>query len=138
MAKIKERFNSYHPLLNKVLIWKERIAIMKNPVQHQVEAFNNRDIDAFLKAFATDVRAENGRGEEMMSGREEFRAFYENLFGDSPSLHCEIINRTKVGNWIIDEEKLQGLNADGLPEEAHAVVAYTVNDGEITFVRIFS
>jgi hypothetical protein len=49
-----------------------------------------------------------------------------------------MINRTKVGDWIIDEEKLQGLNADGFPEEVHAVVAYTVKDGEITFVRMFS
>lgn len=111
---------------------------MDNPVQHQVKAFNNRNIDAFLKAFASDVKAENGSGEEMMSGLDEFRAFYENLFNNSPDLHCDIINRTKVGDWVIDEEKLEGLNAEGFPEEAHAVVAYTINNGQITFVRMFS
>lgn len=111
---------------------------MKDPVQHQLTAFNNRDIDAFLKAFASDVKVESGDGEEMMDGLDEFRAFYENLFNNSPDLHCRIINRTTVGNWVIDEEKLKGLNAEGFPEEAHAVVAYSIKNGQITFVRMFS
>ena len=111
---------------------------MTNPVQHQVEAFNNRNIDAFLEAYATETRVENGKGEEMISGKEELRAFYSNVFQNSPNLHCEIVNRTKVGNWVIDEEQLEGLNAEGFPEEAHAVVSYEVSDGKIRFVRMFS
>ncbi|WP_185958448.1 hypothetical protein [Fodinibius sediminis] len=43
-----------------------------------------------------------------------------------------------VGDWVIDEEKLEGLHAQGFPEEAHAVVAYSVSNGQITFVRMFS
>lgn len=111
---------------------------MENPVQHQIKAFNNRNLDTFLEAFATDIRVENGSGEEMINGYKEFRAFYKNLFENSPNLHCNIINRTKVGDWIIDEEKLKGLNANGFPEEAHAVVAYIVSNGQITFARMFS
>lgn len=111
---------------------------MENPVQHQVKAFNNRNIDAFMEAYATDITVESGSGEEMMSGCNEFRTFYENLFENSPDLQCDIINRTKVGDWVIDEENLKGLNAEGFPEEAHAVVAYTVKNGQITFVRMFS
>jgi hypothetical protein len=43
-----------------------------------------------------------------------------------------------VGDWVIDEEQIQGLKADGFPEEAHAVVSYKVSDGLITFVRMYS
>lgn len=111
---------------------------MDNPVQHQLKAFNNRDIEAFMDAFGPNVTVENGHGEEMMSGRNEFRGFYEQLFENSPNLHCEIINRTKVGDWIIDEERIQGLKAEGFPEEAHAVVTYKVDNGEITFVRMYT
>lgn len=111
---------------------------MENPVQHQLEAFNNKDIDAFMEAFSGDAKVENGSGEEIMRGSEEMRVFYRNVFKNSPNLHCDIVNRITVGDWIIDEEKLNGLNANGFPEEVHAVVAYEVNNGQITFVRMFS
>lgn len=111
---------------------------MKDPVQHQLEAFNSRDIDDFMEAYAPDTTVENGDGEKMMSGSKEMRAFYSNVFKNSPKLHCDIVNRTSVGNWVIDEEKIQGLKTEGFPEEAHAVVAYKVSDGQITFVRMFS
>jgi len=115
----------------------ERV-IMEDPVQHQLKAFNNRDVEAFMEAYSPEITVEDGSGEKMMSGSEEIRAFYTELFNNSPDLHCEVMNRTSVGDWIIDEEKLQGLNAEGFPEEAHAVVAYTVSNGQITFVRMFS
>ncbi|SMO84499.1 hypothetical protein SAMN06265218_11716 [Fodinibius sediminis] len=60
------------------------------------------------------------------------------MFDNSPELHCDILNRMSVGDWVIDEEKLEGLHAQGFPEEAHAVVAYSVSNGQITFVRMFS
>lgn len=110
---------------------------MTNPVQHQVDAYNDRDLDTFMEAYAPDIRVENGTGATMMEGAEELRAFYGTLFENSPDLHCEVVDRTQVGDWTIDEEQIQGLNAEGLPEEAHAVAAYKVNGGEITFVRMF-
>ncbi|SMO84494.1 nuclear transport factor 2 family protein [Fodinibius sediminis] len=48
---------------------------MENPVEHQVKAFNNRNLDAFMEAFAADINVENGSGEELLSGQQEFRAF---------------------------------------------------------------
>ena len=111
---------------------------MENPVQHQVKAFNKRNLNSFMEAFSEDIEAEDGNGESMMKGTEEFRSFYKNLFQNSPDLHCDIVNRTKVGNWVIDEEKLEGMNMEGFPKEAHAVVAYKLEDGEIKFVRMFS
>lgn len=102
---------------------------MKDPVQYQFEAFNSRDIDAFMEALAPNTTVENGDGEKMMSGSEEIRTFYSSVFKNSPNLHCEIVNRTSVGDWVIDEERIHGLKAKGFPEEAHAVVAYKVSDG---------
>jgi len=111
---------------------------MKDPVQHQLKAFNNRDIDAFMEAFATDTLVENGDGEKMMGGHDEIRAFYREVFENSPDLHCHLVNRTSVGDWVLDEEKIKGLRADGFPEKAHAMVAYKVSDGKITFARMYS
>lgn len=110
---------------------------MIDPVDHQLHAYNSRNLGAFMEAYALEIHVENGKGETLIGGAEEMRAFYGNLFENSPGLHCEVVGRTSVGDWVIDEEKIQGLNAEGFPEEARAVVAYEVNDGKITFVRMF-
>lgn len=110
---------------------------MIDPVQHQLEAYNARDVDAFLEAYSPDVRIEDGSGEEILSGLEEMRIFYESLFENSPELRCEVGNRLSVGNWVIDEEEVSGLQAEGFPEEVYAAIAYRVNDGTINFVRMF-
>jgi hypothetical protein len=111
---------------------------MTDPVQHQFEAFNNRDLDAFMEAYASNTQVEDGTGEKLMSGTEEMRAFYGNVFENSPDLHCELVNRTTVGDWVFDEEQFEGLNAEGFPEEARAVAAYQVRDGQITLVRMYT
>ena len=110
---------------------------MNDPVQHQLEAYNARDVEAFLEAYSADVRVETGSGKEILGGWDEMRGFYEGLFENSPDLHCEVVNRVSVGSWVIDEEEVSGLQADGFPEELRAVVAYRVNDGKIGLVRMF-
>jgi hypothetical protein len=122
-----------HDTLNK-----HRSIPMTDPVQHQFEAFNNRDLDAFMEAYASNTQVEDGTGEKLMSGTEEMRAFYGNVFENSPDLHCELVNRTTVGDWVFDEEQFEGLNAEGFPEEARAVAAYQVRDGQITLVRMYT
>lgn len=109
---------------------------MEDPVEHQLQAFNARDLDAFLEAYGPDVRVENGEGEDLMRGIEELRAFYGDVFRNSPDLHCDVVNRISVGDWVIDEEEVEGLQAEGFPEEAHAAVEYRISNGRITFVRM--
>ncbi len=70
---------------------------MTNPVQHQLEAFNRRDFDAFMDAYAPDTRVEDGAGTELMSCAEELHAFYGSVFDNSPDLHCELVGRTRRG-----------------------------------------
>lgn len=108
-----------------------------DPVQHQLDAYNARDLEAFMEAYTPDVRVEDGEGNELMDGAEAMRAFYGDLFEKSSDLHCEVVDRTRVGNWVIDEEQVEGIVADGFPEKAHAVVAYRVSDGRVDFVRMF-
>lgn len=109
---------------------------MTDPVQQQLEAFNERNLEDFLEAYASDTLIEDGSGEEIMRGKDQVRAFYSEVFNNSPDLHCDVVNRISVGDWVIDEEKIEGLHAEGFPEEAHAAVAYQVTDGEITLVRM--
>lgn len=110
---------------------------MTDPVERQVQAYNARDLQGFLEPYAADTRIEDGSGEEIMSGVKQMRQFYGDLFANSPDLHCDVLHRISLGDWVIDEEKVEGARAEGFPEEIHVAVAYRVSNGQITFVRMF-
>ena len=104
-------------------------------VRVQLDAFNNRDLEGFLAAYAPDVVIENGAGAVMMEGHDGIRAMYGPLFAQSPDLHAAVVNRIAVGDYVIDEERVTGFNFPGLPTELHAAVIYHLVDGRIARVR---
>ena len=91
-------------------------------VQRQIDAYNARDIDAFMACYAEDVellrfpprrfsprqllspvKARLGRPR-----KQAMRETYGRLFRDSPSLHAEIVARVVHRNIVIDHERVTG------------------------------
>lgn len=107
-------------------------------VQQQVEAFNSRDLERFLTAYAPDVVIEDASGNVVMQGHDGMRAMYGALFAQSPALHAEIITRIRVGEYVIDEERAHGINFEGFPPELHAAIMYRVVDGTIAHARMLT
>src|SRR5688500_10810538 len=107
-----------------------------DPVQEQVDAFNTRDVDRFLAAYDPDAVIEDGAGNVMMRGHEAMRGFYGPPFDQSPNLHVRIANRIQVGEYVIDEEYITGMNVPGFPPEAHGAAIYRVVDDKIVHVRL--
>jgi imidazolonepropionase-like amidohydrolase len=98
-------------------------------VQQQVNAYNARDIDAFVSFFHPDATIYRWPDRVMANGRDEISEHYGTLFSESPELHCRIINRLVRGNIVIDEEKITGiLGRDSLD----ALVLYEIKEGLIT------
>src|SRR5215212_2211488 len=60
-----------------------------DPVQAQVDAYNARDIDAFIAAYASDVVITDPSGTPMLGGHEAMRDQYGALFEGSPDLRAE-------------------------------------------------
>ena len=102
------------------------------PVQRQLEAYNKGDIDAYMANFAEDCVVEDGLGNVSMRGAEEMRRSYAKLFEAYPNQHCEILSRTSVGNWVLDEERITG-RAEG--QETRCVAVYLVENGKIRHIR---
>ena len=107
-----------------------------DPMQAQLDAFNNRDLEAFLTCYAPDVVIEGPDGAPMMRGHDEMRAFYGRLFAQSAALHCEIPSRIRVGSFAIDEERTTGVVLEGFPSEIHAAVVCRLENGRIAWMRI--
>ncbi len=98
-------------------------------VAAQVDAYNARDLDRFLKCYSPDAVIEDGSGQVLMRG------VYGQLFAQSPELHCEIRQRIRVGPYVVDEEAITGFHLAGFPTEVHAAAVYRVEGDRIVYVR---
>lgn len=107
-----------------------------DPVAEQLEAYNAHDIERFVACFDAEVTVEDGEGNLLMQGHETMRAQYTSLFDSSPDLHCNVLNRIKVGSYVIDEEDVTGRKTEGFPERIHAVAIFRVEGEKIVHVRL--
>ena len=106
-------------------------------VQRQLDAYNARDIEAFLRVFADDAQAfELGASAPTLVGKAAFRARYSELFANSPALYSKVVTRTCFANVVIDVEHISGRNES---TEIHEVMAiYEVAEeliSRVHFVR---
>lgn len=106
-------------------------------VQQQLEAYNAKDIDAFMKVFSEEIAIYNfGESTPIATGKENVREVYANLFQNSPNLHSMVINRSVLGRKVLDYELITGRK--GNDELLKLIAIYEVENGLIfkaTFVR---
>jgi hypothetical protein len=101
-------------------------------VQQQLEAYNRRDIDAFVATYAPDVRGYRYPDQPTFVGLDSLRAGYARLFETAPALHATVRQRIVQGRFVIDHEEVTGL-PNG--RTVRAVAIYEVRDGLISSVR---
>ena len=102
-------------------------------VQQQLEAYNNRDIDAFMATYTNDIKLYNYPEELRTEGQKEMRERYDNFFKNTPDLHAFIKKRIVIGNKVIDEEQIT-ING----KIYNAVAIYEVENNKIkkvTFIQ---
>jgi imidazolonepropionase-like amidohydrolase len=98
-------------------------------VQRQVNAYNARNLDAFLATYVDDVQLYNFPDSLVGKGKEQMIKVYGEMFKKLAYLHCEIVNRIKLNNTIIDHERVK-FNE----KVVDAVAIYEVKDGKIVKV----
>ncbi len=104
-------------------------------VQRQLEAYNQRDIEGFMAVVDNHVSFHDfSTNQTTLSGSEECRAYYTNLFNASPNLHSVILNRTVFDNRIIDHERITG--RDGTKDVTELVLIYEVANEKIIRVTV--
>ena len=103
--------------------------------QEQLDAYNKRDIEAFLKPYHENVKVYNHPDQLVFEGKEAMRKRYGPMFQSSPDLHCTLMNRMVLGNIVIDQESVI-FNKDQPPTEVMAM--YKIKDSkivEVYFIR---
>ncbi|WP_298898758.1 nuclear transport factor 2 family protein [uncultured Psychroserpens sp.] len=102
-------------------------------VQRNLEAYNARDIDAFMADYADDIKLYNYPNTLSTEGKEAMRKGYKDWFDRVPDLRAFIKKRIVIGNKVIDEEQV---TANG--KVFNAVAIYEVENGKIvkvTFIQ---
>jgi hypothetical protein len=94
-------------------------------------ALNAHDVDAFLACYAQDATIENGHDEVLVRGHDELRSRYGPMFEQLPDVRVEALVRTEVGEFVVQEELVNGR---GEPERHVAV--YLVRDGLVARERL--
>lgn len=98
-------------------------------VQKQLDAYNAKDVKAFLATYAEDVKIYNFPNTLLYEGKTTVKEQYSRMFGTITDLNCELKKRMVIGNRVIDEEYLT-MNGSHF----NAVAIYEVENGKITSV----
>jgi imidazolonepropionase-like amidohydrolase len=102
--------------------------------QQQLNAYNARNIDAFLAPYSDSVEIYDFPHKLMAKGKENMRTMYTGMFQQVKELHCQLVNRIVQGNTVIDHENVTGFG----PKPVKAIAVYTIVNNKIQQVHFIS
>lgn len=72
-------------------------------VQRQLDAYNSRDINAWLNTYSKDATQYILHGQLLARGHNDIRARMTSRFAE-PDLHAELVTRISIANIVVDNE----------------------------------
>lgn len=102
-------------------------------VQKQIEAYNSRDIEAFMATYTKETSIYTFPNTPRYENKEAMHPYYEKKFKEEPNLNCEIKQRIVYQNKVIDEEYVTYKD-----KNVKVAPIYEVENGKIakvTFIR---
>ncbi|NOV01496.1 nuclear transport factor 2 family protein [Paenibacillus planticolens] len=100
-------------------------------VQRQLQAYNDKNIDAFMDCYSEDIKIYDFPDTLRMEGQEAMRTRYQTLFESYPDMIATVDKRIFHGNYAIDHEEITG-RLEG--STLKAVAIYEIKDDRITKV----
>ena len=98
-------------------------------VQRQLDAYNAKDLDAWLSTYAEDAKQFELGGGLLAQGHEAIRARTTQRFKE-PNLHALLLQRVVMGKVVIDHEDVVRTFPEG-PGRVELVCVYVVEQGKI-------
>lgn len=103
----------------------------ENLAQEQLDAYNKRDIDAFVKPYSDSVEVYAFPNKLLYKGKHIMYNEYKDMFANTKDLHCTVVKRMVLGNKVIDEESVI-FNVSKQPLKAIAI--YIIENDKIAKV----
>lgn len=117
-----------------LLLWATPALAQTTPTdlaQAQLDAYNQRDLSAFLLPYADSVAVYTFPNQLQYRGKEQMRQVYGEMFENLPDLHCSLVNRMVLGNTVIDQESVVFRKGE---KPMQAIAIYKVKAGKIAEV----
>jgi hypothetical protein len=93
-------------------------------VQRQLDAYNARNLERFIREFTDDVVAYRLPGRKpVLLGKAEFAEYYATRRFNLPGLNAQLVKRMVFGNKVVDQERIFGLGDD--PVDVAAIYEVT-------------
>lgn len=106
-------------------------------VQRQLDAYNAKDLQAFLACYRDDVKLYRPpAAEPVIDGKAALATHYAEHRFNRPLLSAALVSRMVVGHKVIDHELVVGLGEPGDPP-LHAALVFAVDEGLIRTVWVF-
>jgi hypothetical protein len=96
----------------------------------QLEAYNAKDIDAFMSFWAEDAQFFAFPSDLLAEGAEQIRERHVARFKE-PNLFGQLISRMNIGNLVVDREVVTRTFPDG-PGRVDVIAIYEVEGAKIT------
>ncbi|MFN4285689.1 MAG: nuclear transport factor 2 family protein [Lacibacter sp.] len=113
----------------------QTITVPEQLAQQQLDAYNQRNIDAFLIPYSDSVEVYTFPDRLQYKGKAAMRQQYAAMFERLPSLHCRLQNRMVMGNTVIDHELV---TFDPAQPQVQAIAIYTIVADKIQKVHFIS
>ena len=102
-------------------------------VDKQLDAYNNRDIDAFAATYHDDVEIHAFPGGLQYQGKDKLIERYGQKFASLKYLNASSLKRMVEGNILVDHELAESASEDAnvIDNSVTIIAAYEVIDGLI-------
>lgn len=102
-------------------------------VARQLDAYNARALDAFMRCWAEDARIYAWPDTLIADGAAAIRERHRVRFAE-PLLQAQLLSRIEVGGLVVDHERVTRNYPEG-PGTAEVIGLYEVRDGMIRTAR---
>lgn len=102
-------------------------------INKQLEAYNKKDINAFIDTYSKDIKLYMFPDNLISEGHDAMRNQYASMFKKVLDLNAQIVNRMVLGNKVIDKEKVT-FNGNTF----YAIAIYEVKNekiSKVTFIQ---
>lgn len=98
-------------------------------VQRQLDAYNAKDVEAWLATYAPDAQQFELHGAPLATGHAAMRERMVPRFAE-PDLHARLLSRTVMGHIVVDHERVTRNFPEGTGS-LEMLCVYEVVDGRI-------
>jgi len=110
-------------------------------VRRTIEAWNRRDLTTFLTLYRSDAEVDYSRSRgpfnDVYRGHDGLEALWDTFWSTFEDVEIEAHSYMRAGSEVVVPNTVHFRGRDGIEVSARNGLVFTVENGQITFLRLF-